>query len=295
MSSRLIHILAASFSFALLSPAQAVEILHWERLPLRIPLVVNQERVVFMDGPIRVGVPASVRDRLRVQSTGGALYLLANAIIEPTRLQLQDTDNGTVILVDITAEPALPGQVALEPVQIVGPVGITPNDNNNDQCLESNRTASRASPVTVVLSRFAAQNLYAPLRTVDAVPGIAQTNLPRNLPLDTLLPTLSVDAQALVAWRLDNVWVTAVRLRNTSSYSLDLDPRAVQGKIVAATFQHPDLGPAGTPEDTTVVYLITRGHDLANALLPTINPVDAARNRPIPTAREPHPGGADAQ
>ncbi len=51
--------------------SHAVEILRWERLPLPVPLVVGQERVVFIDRNVRVGVPASVGDHLRVQSAGG--------------------------------------------------------------------------------------------------------------------------------------------------------------------------------------------------------------------------------
>ena len=40
--------------------SRAVEILRWERLPLPVPLVVGQERVVFIDRNVRVGVPARV-------------------------------------------------------------------------------------------------------------------------------------------------------------------------------------------------------------------------------------------
>ena len=32
----------------------AIEILHWERLPLAVPLVVGQERVVFIDRNVRI-------------------------------------------------------------------------------------------------------------------------------------------------------------------------------------------------------------------------------------------------
>mgnify|MGYP006209487287 CR=1 FL=1 len=98
--------------------AQAVQILRWERLPLAVPLVVGQERIVFVDFNIRVGVPASLGSRLRVQSAAGALYLLASEPVEPTRLHLQDADTGTVILLDIAAEPAQDGQPPLEPVRI---------------------------------------------------------------------------------------------------------------------------------------------------------------------------------
>src|SRR3546814_12976788 len=87
-------------------PAQAVEILRWERLPLAVPLVVGQERIVFIDRNVRVGIPVSVGERLRVQSAGGAVYLRANEPIEPTRLQLQDADTGALILLYIAAPPA---------------------------------------------------------------------------------------------------------------------------------------------------------------------------------------------
>jgi hypothetical protein len=53
--------------------SQAVEILRWERLPLSVPLVVGEERVVFIDRNVRVGVPANVGGHLRVQSAGGAV------------------------------------------------------------------------------------------------------------------------------------------------------------------------------------------------------------------------------
>jgi len=94
------------------------------------------------------------------------------------------------------------------------------------------------------------------------------------------LPTLPVRARALAAWRLEDQWVTAVRLTNTTARGLDLDPRALQGDFVAATFQHPTLGPAGQSSDTTVVYLVTRKHGLAESLLPRISRIDATVNLP---------------
>ncbi|WP_040146982.1 DUF3438 family protein, partial [Xanthomonas citri] len=86
----------------------------------------------------------------------------------------------------------------------------------------------------------------------------------------------------LAAWRLDDQWVTAIRLTNTSPRWVDLDPRMLIGDFVAATFQHPGLGPAGDATDTTVLYLVTRGRGLGEALLPRISRIDEARNLPAP-------------
>ena len=86
--------------------------------------------------------------------------------------------------------------------------------------------------------------------------------------------------------------MTAVKLTNTSGRWLDLDPRALQGDFLAATFQHPTLGPAGRAADTTVVYLVTRGHGLAESLLPKVAPIDATANLPPAAAAGQAEGGA---
>jgi len=274
----------AGIALALLTfSAGAVEIQRWERLPLAIPLFVGQERIVFVDQNVRVGVPRSLEGKLRVQSTGGALYLLASAPIEPTRLQLQNRTSGEIMLVDVAATPGPDNQPALEPVKIVA--GDTPSTHYGQASTapaQSAKTSAqqesdaseppavrRETPIPVVLTRYAAQMLYAPLRTVEPVEGIAQVNTNRRLDVSTLLPSLPIEATILGAWRLDGFSVTAVKLRNTSTQQLTLDPRDLMGSFIAATFQHPYLGAQGDASDTTTVYLVTQGRSIADALLPS--------------------------
>ncbi|MDZ3797551.1 MAG: TIGR03749 family integrating conjugative element protein [Xanthomonadales bacterium] len=290
----LLGLLAVAATVVVSPAVQAVEILRWERMPLAVRLKVGQERIVFIDRNVRVGVPAGVGERLRVQSAGGAVYLRASEPIEPTRLQLQDTDTGALILLDIAAEPPKDGEAELEPVRIIEGNGAparyrdqpdgadAPQARAQDQA--GTRTARRATPIPVVLTRFAAQNLYAPLRTVEPLPGVMRVNLRRDLDLGTLMPTLPARAVALASWRLEDQWVTAVRLTNSSNDWINLDPRVLQGDFLTATFQHEALGPRGTPEDTTVLYLVTRGHGLAQSLLPAIHRLDPAVHLPQPKA-----------
>lgn len=287
-------LLALSFS----GLANAIEILRWDRIPLALPLIVGQERIVFVDQNVRVGVPRNLVDKLRVQSTGGALYLFAKEPIEPSRLQLQNMSSGEIMLVDIIATPGKPNQVAFEPAKIVAGESPSTRYGQSNSKPTSNATSAaavqatangvedeppaprRETPLPVVMTRYAAQMLYAPLRTVEPVEGIAQINLKRGLDLTTLMPTLPVEASALGSWRLDEYWVTAVKLRNTSAQNLTLDPRDLMGDFVTATFQHPYLGAKGDSSDTSTVYLVTRGHGLAESLLPAaISQVDPKGGR----------------
>lgn len=159
--------------------AQAVEIQRWERIPLAVPLIVGQERIVFVDQNVRIGHPRTLVGRLRVQSTGGAIYLLANEPIEPTRLQLQNVTSGEVMLVDIAASIGKANQAALEPVRIVAgeqqssrygqintPQKSTQNRSHEESVVqessEDSPTVRRETPIPVVITRYAAQMLYAP-------------------------------------------------------------------------------------------------------------------------------------
>lgn len=270
-------------------PAHAVEILKWERLPLPVPLIVGQERIVFVDDNVRVGVPNSIKDKLRVQSANGAIYLRASDIIEPTRLQVQSATTGELILLDIAAKPAAEAKGELEPVKIVrgelpatrygsAVVETKPVEADEEEESQEDRVAQRATPIPVVLIRYAAQSLYAPLRTIEAVDGISQANIAQGLDLSSLMPTQPVQATALAAWKLDDYWVTAVRLKNLSAVRITLDPRELTGDLRAATFQHPFLGNRGSETDTTVAYLVTQGRDLAKSVLPAMSPIDPTAN-----------------
>ncbi|HHJ1161949.1 TPA: TIGR03749 family integrating conjugative element protein [Proteus mirabilis] len=115
------------------------------------------------------------------------------------------------------------------------------------------------APLPVLLTRYAAQSLYAPLRTVEPVSGVQP--LPLTLPktLTALYPSEPLIARPLAGWQAAEYRVVAVKLTNQSAQKVVLDPRQLQGQFVSATFQHQWLDAKGTPEDTTTVYLVMKG------------------------------------
>ncbi|MCS4267278.1 TIGR03749 family integrating conjugative element protein [Serratia sp. BIGb0163] len=263
--------LAAMFTVPVV---QAEELMKWERIPLQIPLAVGKERVLFADKNVRVGFPPALNGKLRVQSSGGAVYLKADAAFPPTRLQLQDVENGEVILLDVMASD----KGSAEPVRIVysGDVSSVSSSNDTSSSSAGNSPGSAAlgaddgtqakrkkikynAPLPVVLTRYAAQSLYGPVRTVEAVPGIHPVNphLPKRI--TTLYPSEPVAITPLGGWGIGSRNVVALKVQNTASRKITLDPRVLQGQFVTATFQHRYLGPVGTPEDTTTLYLVTAG------------------------------------
>lgn len=256
---------------ALMSTAQAEILMQWERKPLQIDLNVKEERILFLDKNVSVGIPNNLNDKIRVQSSGGAVYLTALTPFELSRVQLRDIATGQLILLDLKGY-ARAGK--LEDIRITEK--DVENNNRNvseptvsDDTVESSKPKSSALPAPAALTRYAAQSLYAPLRTVEPLEGVHRVamKLPKSLP--TLLPNLNVRATPLESWGLDGYVVTAVRIKNLSAQQVVLDPRYLQGRFYAATFQHPFIGATGNLDDTTVVYLVTEG-DINRAILPSM-------------------------
>ncbi|CAM3802906.1 TIGR03749 family integrating conjugative element protein [Avibacterium endocarditidis] len=263
---------------------QAELLMPWKRIPLTIDLNVNEERIIFVDKNVAVGIPAEIENKLRVQSTGGTVYLKSNDVFELSRLQLRDIESGEIILIDLRSRA---NKGRLEPVRILFNEDVATNNKHLPQTAVSDEetmtSLTSQLPIPAALTRYAAQSLYAPLRTIEPLPGVRRValKLPKSLP--TLLPNLYVHSTPLESWGLGEYVVTAVRIKNLSKNPVDLDPRYLQGYFYAATFQHAFLGETGSPEDTTVVYLVTEGNP-SNAFIPQVHFVPS--NKKIVTVKK---------
>ena len=159
-------------------------------------------------------------------------------------------DGGQIFLYDVSASRE-GGQT--HPVQVY----VRTSGESHAETMDSS-IASRDAAVQysyVVLTRFAAQQLYAPARLVQDQPGIVRVPVMRE-PVN-LLYGGAIDATPLVAWRAGSLYVTAVKLTNRSDQPQTLDPRNLRGTWLTATFQHNRLLAAGNEADTTAVYLIS--------------------------------------
>lgn len=230
--------------------SEPIERIEWNKTPITLKLTVGHERMVHVPGSVKVGVPASLKSLLRTQSVNGTIYFLAHAPFDTTRVMVRTLDGGQVLLFDVSASES---NGPTHPVQVF----VKTTDDNTTSLSESAST-SRETPTPysyVALTRFAAQQLYAPARLLHDRPGIVRIPVAReSIPL---LRGGTVDAQPLVAWRAGDRYLTAVTLTNQTHRPQTLDPRNLRGHWLTATFQHHRLLPAGSEADTTVVYLIS--------------------------------------
>lgn len=236
-------------SMALAEP-EITERIEWNKTPIRLDLKVGHERLVHFPGEVKVGVPASLEPTLRTQSVNGTVYFLANAPFDDTRVMVRTLDDGQIYLFDVSAAKE-GGQ--MHPVQVFVKAAGESSPGQADSSVESHDAAAQYS--YVALTRFAAQQLYAPARLVQDRPGMVRVPVARE-PV-SLLRGGGVDAAPLVSWRAGGLYVTAIKLTNRTDEPQTLDPRNLRGTWLTATFQHNRLLAAGSEADTTAVYLIS--------------------------------------
>ncbi|MBE0435969.1 MAG: TIGR03749 family integrating conjugative element protein, partial [Methylomicrobium sp.] len=226
-----------------------IERLFWDKLPLSITLPVGRERLVTFPGDVRVGMPSELSGKVRTQSHNGTVYWLANESFEAQRIEIHETDGSGIYLVDLSAskEPDIPA----DPIEVLNKRPQSVEKAGSDS-KRRNPRKPRKAPGLVTLTRFAAQQLYAPSRMLKASPIIHRVVVARRA-MHNLIRGESIEALPVASWQGGELYVTAVQLRNTGKTPVELDPRRIRGRWKAATFQHVRLHPVGSEADTTAV------------------------------------------
>jgi len=232
-----------------------VERILWKKAPIKITLPVGRERMVTFPGTVRVGIPSEITALLRTQGVKGVVYWLAGSSFETSRVQVHNVETGDYYLIDLKAVDDKKTSAA--PIEIISdPSAIRRSGSTAVVAQHQSRpTGKNTEQDYVTLTRFAAQQLYASKRLLNTPPGVFRAGVGRK-PV-ALLRGSHIEAIPLVAWRSGRLYVTAVRLRNLSHHPVTLDPRALRGKWLTATFQHARLFEEGDEADTTALYLIS--------------------------------------
>jgi len=238
---------------ALSTPERVV----WNKAPIAIPLVVGEERLVHFPDSVSIGLPQSLTPLLRSQSINGTLYLLARQAFEPTRVMVRSETDGPIYVLDISAAPGGVDSGSLPDVQVLLQASQKPPQDLSEDAGADQSTSDKQSQSLgyAALTRYAAQQLYAPTRLIPQQPGVVA--IPVNPEPVDLVVGGKIEAVPVAAWKAGLRYVTAVKLINRTQSPVVLDPRELRGSWLAATFQHNRLLPAGSEADTTAAYLVS--------------------------------------
>ena len=249
--------------------ADASERVLWDKRPINVHLQVGNERIIHFPDDVRYWLPDTVKRHVSVLAANGVLYIRAMEPFPTTRLRIQGLNDQQVYLLDITAS-----EVAAVSDELI--VMTKKNTRNRSKEATAYRTTE---DWRIRLTRYAAQQLYAPERLVDGDSSI------KRIPVEskTSVPLIRgglIEAVPIASWQGHGLTVTAVRVRNLSQQSLQLQfdqsdslqaldlSYLVRGDWLTATLQHDLLGAMGDETDTTTLYLVSNRSFVESLSLP---------------------------
>ncbi len=249
--------------------AEASERVLWDKRPISVHLQVGNERIIHFPDDVRYWLPDTVKRQVSALAANGVLYIRAMKPFPTTRIRIQGLNDQQIYLLDITAS-----EVAAVSDELI----VMTKENTRNRSKEA--TAYKTTEDwRIRLTRYAAQQLYAPERLVDGDSAI------KRIPVEpkTSVPLIRgglIEAVPIASWQGHGLTVTAIRVRNLSRQSLQLQfdrsdslqaldlSYLVRGDWLTATLQHDRLGAMGDETDTTTLYLVSNRSFVESLSLP---------------------------
>ena len=244
--------------------ADSARLIYSDR-PLSLQLRVDHEHRVVFPEAVTIQVPMAATEFLQgLQPTADTVYWKPIQSMDKHRILAFSQDQQRIYLIDVSASEQNPksdfviDNPALRP-KAPASTGMSKAAPQNTQPTYAQETRLD-NPPGIELTRFASQTLYAPSRLMPQNPRIQRVRVqshPENWPLIRSAKGESFEVHTHAAWRGYGFYVTAVTVTNVSPLTVELDMRNVRGNFRHLTPQHTWLGPAGSDEDRTVLYLVS--------------------------------------
>ena len=232
--------------------AAPVEHVVWDKTPIRITLPLNQERLIRFPLAVSI-VDSELESEVGVMKIQDALYFNAHAAFANKRLVVQLMPNGEAIVLSLTAN---------EEAGNTTPIEVVMGERDDDD-KPAPTTSSDINAVT--LTRFAIQSLYSPERLLVTPPEITRTPMQTHRHI-TFVYGASITAKPLISWHANDLYVTAIELKNDLNKPIIIDPRQVLGNWQTATFYPTNTLPGRRKKETTTVF-VTSSRPFGEALL----------------------------
>jgi integrating conjugative element protein (TIGR03749 family) len=231
--------------------ASAPEHVVWDKTPIQLSLPLGTERRIDFPVPIKLEAPGEVvaaSKPIQIREDG-SVYWTATQAFAPVRVKAI-TFTGYSYFLDVEARKGAPSH----PLVVLD--DRVPADETDPVVQARQRPQYQYDDVDLV--RFAAQNVYAPLRLIKALPGVIQVPVPEQA--SGLYRGHELTIEPMAQWRSPTApsrYVTTLRVTSNALQAVVFDPRRLRGQWLSAASQHAVIHPAGTDGDTTIWYLVS--------------------------------------
>lgn len=227
-----------------------------DQRPLAITLRKDHEHRLHFPEPVMIEVPDGLLTSAKVlQADAQVVYITPTQVSVVQRVIALSQDRDRFYLLDLrVSDDGERTDYRIEEASLLAAARET--ETTETAAIEKPR-----NPAPVELTRYAAQALYGPTRLLprsSAIRPLAAPTIAKDLDLVRSQRGEAFAVRAVAAWRGYGLHLVAIELQNLSPLRVDVDPRLVRGNWATVTAQHTYLGPQGTPEDRTTLYLVSR-------------------------------------
>lgn len=252
-----------------LSTSAMARTIVWDKSIIKLDLVVGVEQMVVFPSDGAVGLPAVLNNKamFRTLFTGGAAYWKALQDFDTQRVKVR-LASGEFVLFDISAHGEKHPPADAKRIDVV-----FPDPKASPAMGGQSRPAGQTPLLERMLGaiRYAAQDVYAPVRLVGDLNGIrtVPTGLSGNL--NRLYDQGRHTGLVIVpykAWSVDGLYVTAFIVSNEHAHSMALDNRKVMHvaqsqrsgvapHFLASSFFESVVQKRGETGDRTTLFVVT--------------------------------------
>lgn len=235
------------------SIANANQRVVWNKEPIRVILKPKLEKLVaFPSKSVRVKIPSDLLSKLDTLSLNGVVYWTAHEEFGDHQILVQDKATKQTYVITLSADNQHGDSEQLTVMNAEKEPKPSPQTTSS-----SSHSDNQARGIGYEeLTRVAAKYVYAPARLIKSPAGVHRVNVDQ-IHNQFMIRGHIIDMAPIISFQGGGLYVTAVCLTNKEHEAVELDPRDVRGRWLAATFQHVLLGPSGSDTDTTALYVIS--------------------------------------
>jgi integrating conjugative element protein (TIGR03749 family) len=247
----------------------------WNGDPIPLNLPIGKEKRLVFPTQVTVDVKGALTsDQLQIIDNDKSLYLTALKPFSHTRVYVTLNNSQEVVLFDLQSSEQ--GSTATTYVDIkqnnnASPLKANTEVNSVSTTLLSSGLSEQASAdqtpalsegdTYVALTRYAWQQLYAPLRLLKNPLGIGRVPMKTDSFQTNLIYGDKAIAHPLASWSFNNFYITVISLRNQYPHSTTINvPQDLCGNWVGAVlYPRTQLSPAGNKlSDSATLFVLSR-------------------------------------
>lgn len=242
-----------SLATGLTHAAESKRTLVWGHEAMKLTLSVGDERVIVFPQPlVDLQMPQYLTssDMSRPELLpDGRLFWLANDEWDEVRIRAIGAD-GEVYLLDVSASTAANEN---HPVEIVKSIPV--EQERLDEASASRVPAGGYDYID--LARYAAQHAYGPSRHIVPLSGVSRAPMEQHV-VD-IYRGVGLEISTVAQWKSDHTeqYVTMLKVVNTTSRDITVDPRKLRGNWLFAAPHNDMVLPSGYTGDDTRLYVVS--------------------------------------